>query len=350
MRIGDLGAATLKDVARTAGVSRDTASVVLNRSRSNTRVSDETRHRILQVAHDLHYHPNGTARGLARRRMNTVGILFGLVNHPVASNHYVLPILEGVMSAAGAAEYNVTLFTRGWESGTGSLGYFNDRRTDGIIAISPPTDSDMLPSLAALSLPLIVIDWPHDGVAASYVYCDDAVGARVATEHLLSLGHRRIAHLAGTINKASAPVRRGAFEDTLRAGGITPPPEYLVSGSYRAETTYADTRRLLALPEPPTAIFAGNDVMAAEALRAARDAGVSVPQQLSIIGYDDAPIAVMTNPPLTTVHAPRTAVGEEAARRLIARIEGENAPPTIRLLTPELVVRDSTAPPPAPSP
>lgn len=272
----EAGTATLRDLARQAGVSRDTASVVLNGSRSNTRVSDATRR---------------------------------------------------------------------WQDGDCSTADFNDRWTDGIVAISPPTDSDMVPALSSLRLPLVVVDWPSCGFGVPYVYGDDVQGAGQATRHLLALGHTRIAHLIGTRNKASAPVRRDTFLAVMAEAGITVPPAYLVPGSYRAETTYADTMRLLALPDPPTALFAGNDVMAAEALRAARDRGLSVPEQLSIVGYDDSPVASLTMPPLTTVHLPRIQIGETAARLLIARVAGDPVPETTHLLKPELIVRGSTAPP-----
>ncbi|HZP82271.1 MAG TPA: LacI family DNA-binding transcriptional regulator [Chthonomonadaceae bacterium] len=337
-------APTLSDVAERAGVSPFTASVVLNGSRSNTRVSESTRQRILEVAAELRYHPNAMARGLVHRRMNTVGVLFSVMDSSaVVTNPYGSTILQGILMAAEKAGYNVTIFTETWRSAEQSAVRFRDGRTDGILVIAPVTDSDMMPGLAALGLPLVAIAYPAESYSAPCVDVDNARGIRLAVEHLLSLGHRRIAHLTGNPNMGSVPVRREAFCQVLAEAGIPILPEYIVTCRYDGLMTRESVAHLLALPEPPTAIVAGNDAIAIEAMAAARERGVAVPEQLSIVGFDDTPSATLVTPALTTVRQPLLEIGGMATRLLVAQIEGKTVPPTAHLLEPELVVRASTA-------
>ena len=162
---------------------------------------------------------------------------------------------------------------------------------------------------------------------------------------MLSLGHQRIAHLSGDDNLISAVDRRESFAATLAQAGLPVRAEYVLPGSYEAESGYDRTRRLLARPVPPTAIFAANDTLAFAAINAARDCGVEVPGQLSVIGFDDIPMLAMTSPSLTTIRQPLTEIGRTGSSMLIALIEAGDMEPESRLFAPELVVRNSTAPP-----
>lgn len=340
-------APTLTDVAREAGVSLVTASTVVNASRSNTRVSEATRVRVLEAATALNYHPNALARGLMRQQMTkTIGVLFGLERASVAvTNPYAFLVLEGIVAAAAAAGYNVTLFTEPWHGATISAAPLRDGRTDGIVVIAPANDSDVVPGLAALKIPLVSISASGDRHAVPSVDVDNICGARLATEHLLSLGHQRIAHLQGDSNLLSAKERSETFSRTLRNAGILASQEYILAGSYERASGYENTQHLMRLVERPTAIFAGNDSAAVGALEAARDAGVRVPHELSIVGFDDISLASMVTPALTTIRQPLTEISAHATRLLIKLLAGEDVPPTTVLYTPELVVRGSTAPP-----
>jgi LacI family transcriptional regulator len=202
-----------------------------------------------------------------------------------------------------------------------------------------------MPALSSLGLPLVAVSWPPDHGNVPSVDVDDVAGARQVMEHLLGLGHRRIAHLMGHPNLISATTRRDVYMRCLSDAGIGPRPEYLLPGLYQEQSGYENTRRLLALPEPPTAIFAGNDEIAFGAMDAARERGVSVPGQLSLVGVDDRPLTRYLTPPLTTLRQPFDKVGEEAARLLLRRVAGEAIPAAMHLFTPELLVRGSTAPP-----
>jgi len=337
--------ATIYDVAKESGFSLATVSNVLNGGPKPVRA--ETRERILATVRRLNYHPSAVARGLARRRTNTLGILFGVVEpSAVVLNAYSASVLQGVLTAASAAGYNVTHYTEPWKDAAHSAAAYRDRRTDGLIVVAPPTDSDLMPTLAALDLPLVAVSWPTDVVPVPAVDADDQHGARLAMEHLLGLGHTRVAHLMGHDCLLSARVRREVYEEVLWEKGITPRPGYLLPGHYSQESGYENGRRLLALPEPPTAVFAGNDEIAYGLIEAAREKGVAVPAQLSIVGVDDRPPSALMTPPLTTVRQPFFEIAEEATRLLLRRIAGDKVAPGTRLLPPSLIVRATTAPAP----
>ncbi|MGV3617284.1 MAG: LacI family DNA-binding transcriptional regulator [Fimbriimonas sp.] len=336
--------ATIYDVAEASGVSLSTVSNVINNGPRPVR--PETRRRVLEAIEKLNYHPNAVARGLARQRTHTLGILFGVVeSSAIVINSYSASILQAVLSEAAETGYNVTHITRPWRGASESLSAFRDGRTDGLLVVAPTTDSDLIPSLQSIGLPLVVISWPSGSDDFPIVDVDDVHGARLAMDHLIGLGHERIAHVTGHPNLLSAGTRLRAYLDALEANDLEFREEYLRHGIYSPESGYEQTQRLLRLPEPPTAIFAANDEIAFGVMDAARDLGVSVPKRLSVVGVDDRPLSARLTPALTTLRQPFDAVGREAARLLIRRIEGAEVPAGSRLFTPELIVRGSTAPP-----
>lgn len=342
---GDAEMATIYDVARVSGFSLSTVSNVLNDGPRPVR--PETRERILEVVRSLDYHPSAVARGLARRRTRTIGILFGVVeSSAIVINAYSATVLQGVLTASAQMGYDVTHLTTAWHGAEKSLSAFRDRRTDGVLVVAPPTDSDLMPALSSLGIPLVAVSWPPECGNVPSVDTDDVAGANLIMDHLLGLGHRRVAHLMGHANLISAVTRRDVYRQRLRAAGIEARAEYVLPGTYSSEAGYANARKVLALPEPPTAIFAGNDEIAFGVLDAAREMGIAVPKRLSVVGVDDRPQAAVLTPPLTTLRQPFERIGEEAARLLIRRVDGGPVPATTHLFAPELVVRGSTAAPP----
>jgi len=338
---------TLVDVAEDAGVSTCTASAVLNGSRSNTRVSPETRDRILASAARLNYLPNARARSLARRRSNTIGVAFHVVEAAQAIGHpYAAGILQGIVTEAQAQRYHVLFYTEHWQDARHSLANFGDQSSDGAVVVAPPLGSDILTALsdAGMSVCAISAD-PADSVGGiSRIDVDNAAGIRIAVRHLLELGHRRIAHLTGDADLYSSGLRREAFLTAMAEADIPVPPEYIVGCTYDARTVPEILPGLLSLPKPPTAIAAGNDFIAFAVLEEAHRLGIAVPQTLSVIGFDDHPGAAIVTPKLTTIRQPIQEIGARAARRLIEQIRGEGAA-TEELLPPTLIVRQSTAPP-----
>lgn len=334
---------TITDVAKVSGVSIATVSNVLNNGSKPVRA--ETRVRVLNAARSLNYHPNAMAQGLVRRRMNTLGIFFGVVDSPViVTNPYASAILQGVLTAAADTGNNLTFFTARWRGAEQSAPAFRDRRADGLLLIAAPTDSDILAGLSSLGLTLVTISTPSEQYGIPSVDVDNVLGARMAVEHLLSLGHRKIAHLSGDLNMLSVPLRKESFIQSMLKAGICTPKEYMQACHFDGSSSYEATRILMSLPDPPTAIFASNDAIAITAMEAARDMGISIPNDLSIIGFDDIVTARMTIPSLTTIHQPFLEVGEKAARLLVERIQCPDASQSSILIPPFFVERDSTGP------
>jgi LacI family transcriptional regulator len=349
---------TLKDIALEAGVSVMTASSVLNASRSGTRVSEATRTKITEIAQRLGYTPNATARGLARGRTQILGVVFGGVIFDASNprESYVDTILQGISDGCGDHNYNVMIFPKPWHLSPRPAIQYRSQHIDGLIVIAPPIDSILIPDLVQLGVQLVVVSYPGEPLGVKNIDVDNTLGIEMAMQHLLELGHLKIAFLSGSSNLQSAGERYLGYERMLEKANVMLNPEYVTparsrgdseapAGSYGAEATYSDMRRLLALADPPTAIIAGNDRMAFEALRAAKEAGVSVPEQLSIVGFDDRPEARFITPGLTTVRQPLWEIGREAAYLAIGAIEQtDNKKGDIsHKIAPTLIVRGSTA-------
>jgi len=341
----DKKAPTLSDIAACAGVSPYTVSVVLNGSRSNTRVSPATRDRIMEAAARLKYHPNAMARGLVRRRTHAVGVLYGVVGAEVViTNPYASGVLQGILAAAAEAGYCVTIYTDLWRGGMENIARYRDGRTDGILVVAPPASSSIVPDLSSLGITLAVVSSSGEPYGVPSVDVDNMQGGRLATRHLLELGHTRIAHLAGNRDMMSAPVRRDAYCAALQEAGVPVRPEYILETRYDGETVQEAVQTLLRLPEPPTALFAANDTIALTAMQTAQQLGLSIPEDLSLVGFDDTPAASLVTPALTSVRQPLQQISALATRLLIAQIEGETVETACRLMAPQLVVRNSTAP------
>jgi len=350
--------ATIRDVARESGVSVSTVSFVLNDGPRP--VAHETRQRVLQVMKRLNYHPSAIARGLTRRHLHTIGILSGMLDKVVFVNPVAAVLLEGVYEAAADAGYNILFFTEQWIDRERSAPMFRDRRTDGVLLLSVLRTMDAVSCLVEMGTPLVVVSADSGVPGVPSVDVDNVQGARLATEHLIGLGHRRIAHLGGNVEHPHVVERRESFLDTMLSAGLSVRPEYLPDGSYHRETAVELAQRLLTLAEPPTAVFAGNDTLAYSVIDVAAALGLRVPQDLSVIGFDDLPASALTNPPLTTIRQPLREIGATAANMLITQIqhavssrrdgangtpEGEGNPVRAMIVRPQLVLRASTAPP-----
>ena len=331
---------TIRDIAKACNVSTATVSYVIN---GKNTLLPETRERVLRKMREMDYHPSAVARGLTNKRMNTLGVLFDNVGSEIAIWHpYTSGILQGIVAASAQAGYNVTLFTELWQDAEQSLPKLRDQRTDGLLVVAPPADTDILPGLCSAGLKVVTVSAESAAYGMPSVDVDNTVGIQIAVKHLQELGHERIAFLGGELNMFSAQVRQAAFQAALP----DVPPEYLRASSYQdAQIAEAEARHLLSLPVPPTAIVAGNDQIAIVALKAARSLGISVPEQLSMIGFDDIPDAALVHPALTTVRQPLAEIGAAATRRLLQMLSGEEVVAERQLIAPSLAVRETTAPP-----
>jgi LacI family transcriptional regulator len=343
-------APTLVDVARRAGVSKAAVSAVMSQSMSTVRVSDSTRTRIMEAVRELKYQPNVLAQGLNGVRLKSLGVAFPSTrpNH-IMTGYYSLAILRGILDASYEAGYNVTIFHQPWDIAGDEPGGFRTQGLDGFLIVAPVADSDIVAALSDLAIPLVVISTAADMHNAPSVGVDNATGVRLILDHLIRLGHQRIAHvtLDGDFHSFDSVIRRQTFLRALRGAGLPCEPEYMqaIMASYAEEAGRA-VDALLKLPEPPTAIFTTNDTLARHIIAALIDRGIDVPGRISVAGFDDNPDAAAADLPLTTVRQPLTEMGAEATSRLISMLDGHEPDMQTLWFTPELIVGRSTAPPP----
>ena len=325
---------TIRQVAERAGVSKSLVSLVL---RGSTSVSEPKRSAVLAAIDDLRYRPNAAARNLTRQRTNTVGVLLNDLRNP-----WFVDCLDGLASVLHANAMRMFLADARLDRAMGEslTEGFLEFRVDGLVIVGTVQPSRALEEAAA-AVPTVVaasrdIELPNVDVVAN----DDIAGTRLAVEHLLSLGHRRIAHLSGTTGEV-ARLRHETFVEVMNDAGLEPHVErtdMTEDGGYRAGV------RLLAAPKPPTAVFAVNDIACVGALSAADELGMKVPQQLSLVGYDNTHLAGIRHVSLTTVDNASYDVGRHAAQALLGRIEAPNRAAVMELIAPHLQIRGSTGP------
>lgn len=325
---------TITDVARAAGVSVATVSKAIN---GRDGVSATTHAKILEVVSELGYESSLVATSMRRGRTNVVGVLVA------EFEPFALGLLRGVSSALQDTPYDVLAYAGsvsvgdhlGWERR--SLTRLGGTLIDGAILVTPTTT----PPQSAV--PIVAID-PHEGPqGAASVSVRNTEGARIATNHLIGLGHRRIAHLRGRSDLESAHQREDGYRSAMQDARIPVDPALIVDGGYRAATASQGARAILALEDRPTAVFASNDLTALETVKVAAELGLRVPTDLSVVGFDDIPEAALHSPQLTTVRQPLTEMGAAAVDVLLRMLRGQ-APEHIRMSA-ELVVRGSSAPP-----
>lgn len=331
---------TIRDIAQLAGVSVATVSRVLN---DRPDVSPGTRDAVQRHLREHNFSGNRSARALSAGRTGLVGVTM-----PLIRADYFAAILAGVLEAVYEQELRLVLCTTLHEHDreVSLLEQLTDGSTDGAIVILPEESSEELAALQGGGYPFVVADprIPLDeGIPA--VSAAHRAGAKAATDHLLALGHRRVGFITGPRGWAATEERIEGYHAALAAAGVLPSDELVAVGDFEAPSGYAAAGTLLDLPNPPTAIFASNDNMAVGALRAARERDLSVPDDLSLVGFDDAELASIVTPSLTTVRQPLAELGRTAVSLLMRLIDRQRFE-TLRVeLGTRLVVRDSTAPP-----
>lgn len=334
---------TLKELSRLAGVHPSTVARVLHND-PRQRVSDEVRERIFRLAEELHYRPNSVARSLRTRRSAALGVLI-----PDIANPFFGSILRGIEDVAAERDYSVILANTDDQAAreTRGLDMMRDRQVDGLLLATARRHDPAIARLAEEHVPFVLVNRHTDPITPNAVVLDDYAGGRAAVEHLLALGHRRIAHISGSDEMSTGHLRYRAYVDTLSSHGLAEDPTLVAPGTFREAGGYEATRRLLTLPDPPTAVFAVNDLAAAGAIRALAEAGLRVPQNVSVIGFNDVFQHTSLAPQLTTMQAPARAMGAQAAERLLAMIVDGVQPEAPLLLPVTLVERDTTGPAPA---
>ena len=327
---------TLKELAAQSGVHPSTVSRIVNND-PGLRVSAATRARVKRLLEKTGYRPDGMARGLKLRQSFVLGVLVPDVMNPLFA-----AIFRGVEDAALEQGYTVILSsTDGHEDREREiLLALQSRMIDGMIVASASLRDTSVHWLREHGIPHVLVNRYSDQ-KDYFVGTDDKLGAKLATEHLLALGHRRIAHLAGSRRYSTAVNRQRGYEDALKAAGIEPDPALIVETGFVGAGVTA-THRLLEGRKPPTAVVAVNDVAAVGAYDAAEKLGLRIPADLAITGYNDIPLAARLRPGLTTIHVPAQEFGRTAARMLLEQMAGGHREPKRVVMPPELVVRGST--------
>jgi DNA-binding LacI/PurR family transcriptional regulator len=325
---------TIRTVAARAGVSKSLVSLVLQNS---PRVSDAKRQAVLEAVAELGYRPDPVARSLAQRRTRTVGVVIDDLSNP-----WYVALLDGLRPVLHAHGLRPLLADGRTEPD--AVQALSDLRVDGLLLVGTPSSSaaDQVDALGR-QMPTVVAGTREPRLSAvDLVANDDYSGAQLATRHLLELGHRRIAHIVG--EGEVGRLRRAGYEAVIAEAGLEP---RCVTGDWTETAGHRLANDLLRSPDRPTGIFAANDLSAVGVLAAADDLGLRVPEDVSVVGYDDDWFARLPRLSLTTINGHTTEVGEVAGRTLIARIDGEGGTAGIRLLFPALVERSSTGPAPA---
>ncbi|HZP95688.1 MAG TPA: LacI family DNA-binding transcriptional regulator [Candidatus Limnocylindria bacterium] len=332
---------TIHDVARLAGVHPSTVSRALYRTDLPLRA--ETRRRVLAAVERLEYRPSVLARGLRLQRTKTLGMLV-----PDITNPFFPPIIRGAEEAARARGYELVLCNTddSPERENASLRLMRERQADGMLIATSRMADATVGAVRRERFPFVLVNRGSRVAADLSVEVDNERAASVVVAHLVSLGHRRIAHIAGPLETTTGAERALGYRASLRAHAIEPDGALVAEAAAYSESAGFEAARRL-LRAAPTAIFAANDLLVLGALRAARDAGLRVPRDLSLVGVNDIPLVGLIDPPITTVRVPQREMGEIAARMLVAVLEGEAVPERHVLLDTELVVRGSTAAPPA---
>lgn len=336
--------ATAREVAKRAGVSSTTVSFVLNNV-PGIRISDETRRAVLEAARDLDYHPDATARRMVSGRTQVLGFVLRQNPDQAFADRFVPTVLEGFSQAATAQNYKVLFETIAPNAESGSYSHLlRERHVDGIVLSGPRSDDHDLLELHRSGAPVVLLGQ----LPGSHIHCVDVNnrgGATLATQHLIALGHTRLGLItnADPVYTAAADRLEG-YRQALETAGLDYAPELVRYGNFTPQSGAEAMAQLLALPQPPTAVFVASDTVAFGALQAARRAGRRVPADLALVGFDDVSLSEFLDPPLTTVRLPAYGLGYAAAEMLHRLISGDAIQVSPLILDTELIVRESSGP------
>jgi DNA-binding LacI/PurR family transcriptional regulator len=343
--------ATLTDIAATIGVAPMTVSRVLNR---NGYVSDETREKVLKAVKQMNYRRNGLARNLKRQRTETIGLVLGDISNP-----YSTELANAVRETLSARGYNlfICISEHSAKEDIAAFRSLVDHNVDGIIVAtrSNHEGDDYLTDIVDSNMPVVVVGRDYHHPSVDSIAADNLTGGFEATQHLVDLGHRRIGFIGASINNRGNLKRLQGYLNALEKHGIEV-DERLITGANESLTEvpgystekmgYEGMKRLLSLPKRPTAVFARNDFTAIGAMTAIKEASLSIPGDVAIVGFDDIPLAVHTSPSLTTVRQPMRIQGQLAGEMLLERISADATEKNVnRVLDCELIVRESTVSP-----
>jgi len=329
----------LKDVARTAGVSTATVSHVINNTKY---VSDATREKVVRAIKQCNYYANAHARSLASGRSNIIGLLVSDISNP-----FFPELVKSIEDAAFECGYNVILVNTNYDAGRAAdyVRRLIELKVAGVALMTTEFDSQLINELASKKVPVVLHNVGTTGEYMSDVLVDYARGIEEAVEHLVAIGHKRIAHIAGPSRFRSAIIRKQAFLDSFKRHLNGAPRPAIYEGDFKFAGGRHAATEILAVKPLPTAVVVANDLMALGAMHEFREAGLEIPGDISIVGFDDITFAALSEPPLTTVCSPRVEIGRKAIEALMSTIKkSASSGEEVRVET-FLVSRGTTAPP-----
>jgi LacI family transcriptional regulator len=329
----------IKDVAREAGVSTATVSHVINKTRF---VSEETRARVMRAIESCNYYPNAHARSLASGRSRTLGLLISDISNP-----FFPELVKSIETVAFENGHDVILANTDYndERTLNNVRRFIERKVAGVALMTSELDRGLIDELARCHVPVVFLDIGSAGLCMSNIVVDYEAGIGEALGHLHWLGHRRIAYIGGPNRLRSAALRLAAFRDSMSYYLPEQSEQAIYEGDFRLEGGRSIARELLTQTELPTAVVVANDMMALGVVQELHERGLRVPEDVSVVGFDDIAFAALSNPPLTTVRLPRDELGRKAVEALMAIIEHPDGQGVEINIPTYLVLRDSTAPP-----
>jgi DNA-binding LacI/PurR family transcriptional regulator len=331
---------TSLDVAKSAGVSRTTVSFVLNNV-PDVAISKSTRQRVLDVARSLDYHPNAAGRKLVSGKSRTLGLVLCQSAQQVSADALLPQVLLGVEQAAIQAGYQVLLKPVEPDDSLGYTKLVNENFVDGILLSGPRQNDEEIVRLHEDGFPVMLMG-QLPGSTIPFVDIDASAGAETATKHLIERGHRRIAFITNApLTFTSAQQRLEGYSSALTTSGLTVDPSLVQEGNYTPASGYEAMMRLLSVSPRPTAVFVASDVVAMGVVLAIKRAGLCIPQDIALVGFDDIPLAEYFDPPLTTIHLPAFGLGCAMGERLIRMIQSEGLDSDAVFLQSELIIRES---------
>lgn len=332
---------TIYDLAKKTGFSITTVSKALNNYKD---VSKKTRAKILQAAEEMDYLPNAHAQSLSTKKSWAIGVMFSEANEVGMKHPFFNGIIESFRHATEEHGYDLIFVSRNLRNRDMSyLEHFKHRAVDGIVVICSDRMDEQVQELMQSDIPIVVVDM--DSANCSVVYSDNTAGARLAVEYLYGLGHRAIAHIAGDSSIDAGAARIKGYELAMHALELPIQPGYLVNaGFFSVEEGKQAMEKLLQLESPPTAVFVAGDQMAIGAIEAVHEYGLRVPEDISIIGYDDIEMIKYITPKLTTIRQDTDEIGEAAAELLLEQMTAKERRTERRIIPVRLIERASCAP------
>ena len=328
--------ATIKDVARLAGVSTTTVSHVINKTRF---VAENTTKKVSSAIDELNYSPSFVARSLKYNSTRTIGMLVTKSTSP-----FFAEVIQGVEKYCYRQGYSMILCNTEGDlvKQKEYLRNLSEKRVDGILVMCSDLNQDLLALLEKKKdLPTVIMDWSQENIHTDKIEDNAELGGYLATKHLIDNGHTKIGCISGSFNKVTCQQRLQGFRRALQEANIAENSDWILEADFECASAVAATKQLLKSTEMPTALFCFNDSMALAAIATLHQKGVRVPQDMSIIGYDNIDMAAFFSPPLTSIHQPKYQLGEKATQLLLDKINNNELEQQVIELTPELVVRKS---------